>query len=259
VHEALDQSGALVGPLVVAAVLAGTGSYRTSFAMLAIPGALAIATVFYLRAKVPRPSDYNPDVVVTQTRPVSTRGFSRTYWLYAIFTAFTLAGFATFAVLAYHLQHRHVVSAATIPVMYAVAMGVAALASLASGAVYDRVGLRGLVVVPVLGLVVPFWSFSTSPALVWAGAIVWGAAMGVLESTLRAAVADLVPRERRGVGYGTFTAVYGVAWLAGAALIGVLYDVSVDSAITFTVAMQVAAGLLFVPLTRSQDSAAAVR
>jgi predicted MFS family arabinose efflux permease len=83
--------------------------------------------------------------------------------------------------------------------------------------------------------------------------------MGVHESTMRAAVADLVPRERRGVGYGTFTAVYGVAWLAGAALIGVLYDVSVDSAITFTVAMQVAAGLLFVPLTRSQDSAAAVR
>ena len=250
VHEALDQTGALVGPLVVAAVLAGTGSYRWSFAVLAVPGALAMATVFYLRSRVPDPAAYNPAVVVTQTRPVSTRGFSRTYWLYASFTALTMAGFATFAVLAYHLQHRHVIAAAQIPVVYAVAMGVAALASIASGAVYDRVGLRGLAVVPVLGAAVPFWSFSTSVPLVWAGAMLWGAAMGVHESTMRAAVTDLVPRERRGVGYGTFTAVYGLAWLAGAALIGVFYDVSIDTAITFIVGTQIAAALVFVPLVR---------
>jgi MFS family permease len=148
------------------------------------------------------------------------------------------------------LQHRHVVTAAQIPVLYAVAMGLAALASPASGAVYDRIGLRGLLVLPVLGALVPFWSFSTSVPLVWAGAALWGALMGVHESTMRAAVTDLVPRERRGVGYGTFTAIYGLAWLAGAALIGILYDVSIDAAITFTVAVQAVALLTFLPLLR---------
>jgi MFS family permease len=258
VHEALDQTGALIGPLVVAAILAGSNSYRAGFAVLAIPGALAMLTLFYLRGQVPDPALYNPSVHPSQTRSVSTRGFSATYWLYAVFTALTLAGFATFAVLAFHLQHRHVVSAPTIPVMYAAAMGVAALSSLASGAVYDRIGLRGLIVVPVLGMVVPFWSFSTSVPLVWAGTVLWGALMGVHESTMRAAVADLVPRERRGVGYGTFTAVYGLAWFAGAALIGVLYDVSIDSAITFTVVVQAAAVIAFVPLLRQLGRTAAL-
>ncbi len=253
-HEALDQSGALVGPLVVAAILAGAGGYPTAFAWLAVPGALAMLTLAYLRRQVPQPAAYNPSVHPVQTKPLGLHGFSRTYWQYAAFTAATLAGFATFAVLAYHLEHRHVVTAAEIPVMYAVAMGVAALASLASGGVYDRVGLRGLVVLPVLGALVPFLSFSTSAVLVWLGAALWGALMGVHESTMRAAVADLVPRERRGVGYGTFTAVYGLAWMAGAALIGVLYDVSIDAAITFTVAVQVCALLLFLPLLRQRQA-----
>ncbi len=79
--------------------------------------------------------------------------------------------------------------------------------------------------------------------------------MGVHESTMRAAVADLVPRERRGAGYGTFTAVYGLAWLVGAALIGVLYDVSINAAVTFTVAVQALALLLFLPLIRTDRAA----
>ena len=250
VHEALDQSGALVGPLVVAAILAAHHSYTTGFAILAVPGALALLTLAYLRRQVPHPGAYDPSVHATQTRPVGVHGFSRTYWQYATFTALTLTGFSTFAVLAYHLQHRHVVTPVQIPIMYAVAMGLAALASLASGAVYDRIGLRGLLVLPVLGAVVPFLSFSVSVPLVWLGAALGGALMGVHESTMRAAVADLVPQERRGVGYGTFTAVYGLAWLAGAALIGVLYDVSIDAAITFTVAVQAVALVAFLPLLR---------
>ena len=72
---------------------------------------------------------------------------------------------------------------------------------------------------------------------------------------MRAAVADLVPRERRGVGYGTFTAIYGLAWLAGAALIGVLYDVSIDTAIGYIVTVQVIALLAFLPVLRSSERA----
>ncbi len=248
VHEALDQAGALVGPLVIAAILAAHHSYGTGFAFLAVPGALAMLTLAYLRRQAPRPAAYDPQVRVRQTRPVALRGFSRTYWQYAAFTALTMSGFATFAVLAYHLQRRHVVPTAQIPVMYAVAMGLAALGSLASGAVYDRIGLRGLVVLPLFGAIVPFWSLSTSVPLAWAGAALWGTLMGVHESTMRAAVADLVPRERRGAGYGTFTAVYGLAWLIGASLIGVLYDVSIDAAIAFVVAVQAVALFAFLPL-----------
>jgi MFS family permease len=170
-HEALDQSGALVGPLVVAAVLAlHKDSYCLAFAVLGVPG------------------------------------------------------------------------------VFALAMGAAALAALVSGRLYDRFGLRGLRVLAVLGAAVPFLSFSDTVALVWVGALLWGAVMGIHESTMRAAVADLVPPERRGVGYGTFTAVYGLAWLVGSAAIGALYDVSIDAAILFTVAVQALAAVTFLPL-----------
>jgi MFS family permease len=88
---------------------------------------------------------------------------------------------------------------------------------------------------------VAFLSFSPSAVLVWVGSIVWGAAMGVHESTMRAAVADMVPAARRGVGYGTFTAAYGLAWLAGGTILGALYDHSIPDLITFTVITQVLA------------------
>lgn len=167
--------------------------------------------------------------------------FSGRFWGYTGFTALTMLGYATFGVLGYHLQVRHVVPDWQIPVIYATAMGIDALAALGSGWVYDRWGLLGLIVLPVLAAVVPFLSFATTPALVWAGALVWGIAMGVRESTMRAAVADLIPASHRGTGYGIFTAVYGLAWLGGGAIIGALYDTSMTTLLIFVVATQAAA------------------
>jgi predicted MFS family arabinose efflux permease len=103
---------------------------------------------------------------------------------------------------------------------------------------------------------VPVLAFSTAPGLAWTGGLVWGAAMGVHESTMRAAVADLVPAARRGAGYGTFTAVYGLAWLAGGTIVGALYGYSIAATIAFTVATQIVALLAFMPLARSSTGPA---
>ena len=247
-HEALDQTGALLGPLVVAAAVALSG-FRLAFAVLAVPGVAALVALARLRRAVPAPAEYEPSEVPAEAHddraPLPAR-----FWWYAGFTALNMAGYATFAVLAYHLQVGDVVSEATIPVIYAAAMGMAAIAALGSGWLYDRVGLRGLVVIPVLTAAVPFLSFSTQPALVWIGAAVWGAAVGVHESTMRAAVADLVPVARRGAGYGTFTAIYGLAWLVGSTAIGVLYGHSIESATVFIVVVQFLALVAFVPVAR---------
>lgn len=248
IQEALDQAGAVVGPLVVAAMIALSG-YRLGFAVLAVPAAASLVVLAILRRRAPHPEAYEQGertkTVAAQREapPLSTR-----FWGYSGFTALTMLGYATFAVLAFHLQVRHVVPTYQIPIIYAVAMGVDAVAALASGWLYDRVGLRGLVVLPVLAAVVPVLSFSTNAVLVWIGALVWGAAMGVHESTMKAAVADLVPPARRGSGYGIFAAVYGVAWLAGSAAIGALYDVSVTAIVVFTTVTQLVALIAFFPL-----------
>ncbi|MDA8072774.1 MAG: MFS transporter [Actinomycetota bacterium] len=263
-HEALDQSGALLGPLLVAGMVAVSG-YRLGFAVLAVPAALALVALGVVRRAVPNPAAYEPspsgEAAATEgsaegictprartSRLQRFRGFPRRFWLYSAFTAASVTGFATFGVLSYHLEVRHVVAPALIPVLYAVAMGVDALAALGSGLLYDRVGFKGLLLLPVLTAGVPFLSFSTSAVLVWVGAVIWGAALGIHESTMRAAVADLVPGERRGTGYGLFTAVYGITWLGGSTVIGALSSRSTTSIELFVGVLQALAVVLLVPL-----------
>jgi Major Facilitator Superfamily len=225
---------AIIGPYLA--------TFGESAAVLAIPGALTLLTLAWLRRAVPRPPACDP---VHHDEPTHEGGgfaaLPRRFWLYAVFTALSMLGFATFAVLAYHQEVTRVIEPALIPVTFAAAMGADALAALGSGRLYDSVGLRGLIIALPLAAIVPALSFSEMPALVWIGAIVWGAVMGIHESTLRAAVADLVPATFRGTGYGVFTAIYGLAWLAGSMMIGTLYSYSLVAVTAFVVATQVAA------------------
>lgn len=254
-HEALDQSGAIVGPLVIALILGAGGSLNLSFALLAIPGAAALIVLTRLRLAVPRPEDYDPQASVSDAKRLRLAAdLPRRFWLYSAFSAATMLGFATWALLAFHLVRQGVVSTSAVPVLYAGAMAAAAAAALVSGRLYDRFGFRGLTALPVLAAVVPALSFSTSVAAVVVGAIVWGVAMGVHDSTMRAAVTDLVPRHRRGAGYGVFTAIYGIAWLVGAAGIGLLYEHGIGVTEAVVAAVQVVALVLLVPLLRESRS-----
>lgn len=251
-HEALDQLGAMTGPLLLAATLALGGDYRLAFGLLAIPGALALLALTRLRAQAPNPLAWEPAVQLPERKKLRLEaGLPRQFWRYAAFSAATMLGFSTWAVLAFHLTTRHLVSSAVAPVLYALAMGAASVAAVVFGRVYDQVGLRGLLVLPFLGAAVPFLSFSDSAVLFILGSVVWGVGMGLHDSTMRAAVADFVPAHRRGAGYGTFTAIYGLAWLVGAVVIGWLYEYGTTAAAGFIVAAQALALALLVPVLRS--------
>jgi MFS family permease len=251
-HEALDQIGAMAGPLLIALTLALGGHYRLAFALLAIPGALAVVALLRLRASAPNPAAWEPAADVSEAKKLRLEtGLPRQFWQYAAFSAVTMLGFSTWALLAFHLTSRHLMSASVVPVLYALALAAASAAAVGFGRIYDRMGLRGLVVLPFLAAAVPLLSLSTTTVLVVAGAVVWGIGMGVHDSTMRAAVADLVPAHRRGAGYGTFTAIYGLSWLAGAALIGLLYEHGLAVTATFVGLVQAAALALLVPLLRA--------
>jgi MFS family permease len=256
-HEALDQVGALLGPLLVGAALALTGSYGPGFLLLAIPGLAAMLLLFWLKKKVPDPAAYETVPALPPAEPATPQAdavpgahpapsgraapLPRQYWLYAAFSSLTMFGYATFGLLSFHLVEAGLLPPALVPVLYAVAMGVDAVAALGSGWLYDRVGLKVLVVLPVLAAAVPWLGFSNNTVLAVAGVLVWGAAMGVQESTMRAGVAGLAPAARRGSAYGMFTACYGLAWLAGSFLIGLLYEQSIPAlAVTITVVQAVA-------------------
>ncbi|MCH0573354.1 MFS transporter [Streptomyces sp. MUM 136J] len=248
VHEAMDQVGALIGPLTVAGVLAVTGGdYAPAFGVLALPGVAALALLVWLRARVPDAAAYERASRRPTTRGTDPPGgterprLPRAFWVYAAFTALTLVGFSTFGVLSFHLVTRRLLPTAAVPVLYAAAMVADAVSALATGWLYDRHGPRVLVVLPLLSAVVPVLAFAGSPAVAVLGALVWGAAVGVQESTLRATVADLVAPGRRATAYGVFAGVMGGAALAGGALTGVLYEVSVPTLVTVVACVQASA------------------
>nr|WP_246240720.1 MFS transporter [Mycolicibacterium madagascariense] len=250
VHEALDQVGAVVGPLTVAAVLAATGDdYGPALGVLAIPGVGALALLAWLALKVPQPERY--ETPRARTSPASTleagdapavhSPLPGAFWAYCAFTATTMVGFSTFGVLSFHMVTRGILSAAAVPLIYAAAMGADAVAALASGWAYDRVGPKTLAALPVISAAIPAVAFGDQTWLVVCGALLWGAAVGIQESTLRAVVADLVAPARRATAYGVFAAGLGVATAAGGALTGWLYEESRPALVTAVVLIQAAA------------------
>ncbi|MCQ4044090.1 MFS transporter [Streptantibioticus rubrisoli] len=250
VAQALDQTGALIGPLTVAGVLAATGGdYAPALLVLAAPGAAVVAVLLWLRARVPNPAAYEP-VAPAPSAPAAAP-LPRAFWLYAAFTGVTTCGLATFGVLSYHLVHRHLLPVAAVPVLYAGVMLADALSALAVGWAYDRIGARALVALPLLTAAVPALAFRDTVAMAVGGAVAWGAALGVQESTLLAAVADLVPAARRATAYGVFAGVLGAATLVGGALTGALYGYSVPVLVITVAATQAAALVLLAVARRS--------
>ena len=244
-HEALDQLGAILGPLIMAAVLFFRDGYKTAYGVLLIPALLALAILTTARFLYPRPQDLE----FSQTK-LQVEGFSKNFWLYVFATALIAAGFADFPLIAYHFQKASIANEALIPILYAVAMGVDAVAALAFGRLFDRLGLSTMILVAVLSAFFAPLVFFGGFSLAVLGMVLWGIGMGAQESIMRAAIAGMIAPEQRGLAYGLFNTVYGIAWFVGSVLIGVLYDVSIPWLVVFSVVAQLASIPIFFSLRK---------
>lgn len=242
VHEALDQVGAVIGPVVFSLVFLFHGSYHEGFTLLWIPALLTLAVLALARKKVPSPQEL--ETPEEESRQKIKGKLPRVFWLYTIFTLFSVAGFANFQLISYHLKVQAIVPDAHIPLIYAMAMGVDALAALLVGKTYDKIGLISLLAVPLLTLPIPFLAFSYSYSLVLIGMALWGVVMGIQETIMRAAIADLTPVGRRGFAYGIFHTVYGASWFLGSYVMGLLGELSINYLILFVAVME----LISIPL-----------
>lgn len=245
-HEALDQWGAMLGPLAMAAILANRGSFHQAFAVLLIPALINLSLVLLARWLYPKPQDMEP------SSPALAGGtrLPRLFWIYLAAAALVAAGFADYPLVAYHFSRAQSVPGDWIPIFYAIGMAVSGAGSLAFGRLFDRFGFAVLIVLTLVSAAFAplvflggFWA-----ALV--GAAIWGLGMGVHESIIPAAVAPMVPTQRRATAFGLFTAGYGICWFAGSAIIGVLYDISVPAVVAFCVVAELAAVPLLIWVSR---------
>jgi MFS family permease len=236
VHEAMDQIGAVAGPLVVAGVLATMKSYRTGFAVLLVPALAALSVLAAARLRYPQ-----AHVRDLEQPSADERKLPRSFWIYVAAAGLIAAGYADFPLVAFHLKKTGVASDIWIPLLYAIAMGVDAVAALAFGRLFDRWGKKVLIGAPLAAILAAPLVFSGSFPAAVAGMVFWGVGMGVQESVLRAAVAEMVPRARRGAAYGVFNSVFGICWFAGSALMGLLYETSAFRLVAFALCAQLAA------------------
>lgn len=239
-HEALDQLGALVGPLVAAYVLASRGRYNLAFAVLLIPASITVVLIVLARFIYPRPQDLE-----SHTPEIDASGLPHVYWIYFAGACLVAAGFADFSLAAYRFQQSGVVTQTWIPIFYAIAMGVSGLGSLVFGKLFDRFGMTVLLPLTLVSAAATPLLFLGDFRFALVGVAIWGLGMGVHESIIPAAVATMVPQQRRPSAYGTFTAGYGISWFVGSAAIGFLYDISIPALIVFSVAAELAAIPLF--------------
>src|SRR5215471_14095546 len=173
-HEALDQLGALIGPLVVAAILAHHGSYRNAFAVLVVPAVPTLVFIVVARIAYPRPEDLEPTV-----HKVEIGGLQPVFWIYLCGAALVAAGFADFSLITYHFHKAAVIPNVWVPVFYSIAMGVSGLGSFVFGHLFDRVGLWILLLLTVIASVSAPLVFLGGFWLVVTGAALWGLGMGV--------------------------------------------------------------------------------
>ncbi|HEY6387676.1 MAG TPA: MFS transporter [Candidatus Acidoferrum sp.] len=240
-HEALDQFGAMFGPLAVSVVLANNGNYREAFAILLIPAIINLSLVFLARILYPRPQHMERAEQATMRTDLP-----RVYWIYLLGAILVAAGFADYPLIAYHFTRAETVPGNWIAIFYSAAMAVSGTGSLVLGRLFDRYGFVVLVALTLTSALFAPLVFLGGFWLALLGAAIWGLGMGVHESIIPAAVSPMVSPHRRASAFGTFTAGYGIFWFLGSAAIGVLYDLSVPAVISFCVVTQLAAVPIFV-------------
>lgn len=247
-HEALDQIGAVAGPLAVATMVSLTGGYQSGFAILLIPAVVGMVVLLIGQRIYPNPRDFEH-----HTAPLDSQGLPRKFWIYLGAVAFMAAGFADFPLIAFHFQTQAIATGKIIPLLYALAMGVDGVAALIFGRLFDRFGISILIVAVVLSSLFAPLVFLGTLNIAVLGIVLWGIGMGAQESILKAAVAAMVPPEKRGSAFGIFNTGYGLSWFLGSALMGIFYDRSMNILIIFSIVVQLAAVPILLFVTRDRQ------
>ncbi|HKK14094.1 MAG TPA: MFS transporter [Gammaproteobacteria bacterium] len=219
-HRAMDNAGAVIGPLLAAALLAGHFPVREVFLWAAVPGALTVALALSLR------EPDRPEAVATQTFRWSLKGLPPSFGRYLLAVGlFTLGNSSNMFLL---LRARDMgLAEFQVPLLWAATSATAAVLSTPLSALSDRVGRIRLIAGGWLIYALFYLLMgldSTSTTLLWPLFAVYGLSMAATEGAERALVADLVPAWAAGRGYGWFNLVAGITLLPASLVFGGLWE-----------------------------------
>jgi len=244
-QELLDQFGAVLGPLLLYAIMLfktdGTTFERYSFCFLAlaVPAVITLVLLAITRLNFPNPERFEPDA--KEFVPLK---MERRFVLYMIGISLFAFGFLDYSLVAMHVSRAYASEIApdVLPLLYSGAMLVDAVAALVFGYLYDRWSMKVLVVSAVIAAPFSFLIFmGNSVVSLIVGILMWGIGMGAQESILKAAVTSMTPKASRATGFGIFSLVFGVSWFLGSWALGALYDINISLMAAVSAICQLAA------------------
>lgn len=241
-HAAMDQTGAVLGPLFVAASVARTHHFGPAFLWLAVPAAGAFIALLF--ARWARSNKGTPPPVPDR------KPLPNVFWVYVGAAGLLALGFVDFPLLAFHFQKNSLTKPEVIPLLYAGAMGVNGLTALIFGRLFDRYGIQIIVIGIIVSLLALPFGFLVGGVGVYISVACWATGLGAQDATLRSGISQVVSMNKRGTAFGAFNAAYGVLWFLGSVTMGVLYDFSLFALVGFGIAAQLAAAVLFIWLRK---------
>ena len=241
VNTAMDETGATMGPLLIALALHWKADFRTAYGWLLVSSMLALAALTAARLLFPVPSRLEAGGPAT----APSARFTRSYWLYMAAGTCFAAGLMSYELVSYHLSNSRVVRTELIPVFLAVATAMGVGASLVLGKLYDRVGIGavtlGVVLSSCFSPLVFFGGFWTALG----GLLLWGIGYATQDTLLKVLIASVLPEGKRSLAFGLFYLGYGGGWLAGSVAAGLLYEHSRAGLVIFAMAVELASLPLF--------------
>jgi MFS family permease len=242
IHAAMDQTGAVLGPLLVAGSVARTHHFGPAFLWLALPAAGAFVSLLFAHAVSPHKG--------APPTPPTQQELPSVFWIYVAAAGLLALGFVDFPLLAYHFQKTSFSSPEVIPLLYAGAMGVVGLTALIFGRLFDRYGIQVIAAGIIISLFTLPLGFLGGTVGGYLSVVCWATGLGAQDATLRSGIAQVVSMNKRGAAFGAFNAVYGVLWFLGSVAMGVLYDRSLMALVVFGMVVQILSAGIFIWIKR---------
>jgi MFS family permease len=236
-HSIMDQTGAVIGPLLMAAAVAKSHNFGPPFLWLGIP---AVGTLLaLLMARLLNPDRAQP------SKKQDTKVLPPVFWTYVAAAGLLACGYLDFPLLAYHFESAKFFTPEAIPLLYAAAMAINGLTALAFGWFFDRFGLNTLVFGILISLLALPFGFLGGSAAAIASVACWATGLGAQDACLRSGIASVVSMNKRGIAFGAFNGVYGVMWFVGSLAMGLLYSRSLMALVLFGILAQLTAAIVF--------------
>ncbi|HOA13701.1 MAG TPA: MFS transporter [Myxococcota bacterium] len=218
-HKAMDNSGAIIGPLIAFGLIAALGeNYRMIFILSAIPAVLGVLTIIGLIRDAKKPAE-------SLYRKFRFRDFPKKFYLLlAIIFLFTL-GNSTDALLIVKANEVGI-KIAYIPLVYLIFNAVSVLLAIPIGSISDKVGRERILVFGYLVYAVVYLGFGyTTDVRVIVGLFAtYGLYSACTDGIQKAFVSEMLDKNKQGTGLGIYNALLGITLLPASIIAGVLYD-----------------------------------